>query len=107
MKIAKTQKITDNTASQILDEVINRLYRAVNKRLSFDDNLEVDIHNVTISQNNGKITIRHNLGRTPAGFIQADSTGQGILYRIDPWTANEKQVEVYATVSGSYKIILY
>lgn len=106
-RVAKSQKITKDTEAQILDETINRLYRAVNGKLSLDDNLDMECHNVTIGENNGTIKIRHNLSRTPAGFFQADSTAQGTLYRNDPWTANDTEVEISATVSGSYKVVLF
>lgn len=106
MKIAKTQKITKDIEPYKVDEMFDSLFSFANKNISFEDNIQNQIFELKFSANDEELTVRHDLGRVPYGFLQLDSTGTGVLYRNETWARNDKQFKIKASAAGTYRVMI-
>lgn len=83
-----------------------RIIDALNGKLSIEDNLNGKFIGVTFSSANANTTIKHNLNRTPTGYISVQQTAAMTLY--DGTTkSTTSEITLKSSATGFSKIYIF
>lgn len=78
----------------------------VNGNLEFGKNIKTVLINVTFSAANQNVTVSHNLGKIPTGYLVAGLTSALIVYD-GSLPSNQTNITLRASAPGTARIMFY
>ena len=110
MKLQANANLSTSTTitdiARLVTVALRELHKAVNGKLEFGVNVQGVVLTATFTAANSQITLAHNLGYTPTGYIQIGSKVGGIVYD-GTTTNNVEMLYLKATVAGTYRLFIF